>query len=494
MDMGKVLPPANPLAPPTESKSSISRPEIRRQILKVGAVCGSSARTDLRGEGLRKYCVSPSTATIEKNQTLARLSEKFNQPDRFLASYEEWICWVESLNSLHHHVVYRTQASDELAANTVNYGMRPYRGRLGIRVDGVSVLGKNKTLKSTVSVLIPVFNGVSYLQEALESLWCQSMETFEVIVFDNGSTDDTPQLLERIKNSTRAKGRLAIVRNEQNEGIAKCMNEGIRRARGTWIARMDADDLCRPKRFEEQLAYFKAYPEISLCGTWANFFGPQGSHIHKPLTTPEHLRCMFVFQNPFVHSSIMWRRENLINKDLWYDERLDAAQDADLWFRCVNQLATANLESVLIDYRVHEKNVSTTRKALSQSVMAGLVQDALARLEIQTEDLDFEMHMQLGQCTGFDSTLDLEQAGEWLLRLCERNRDTGTYSERAFEESAAWCWYRTCLRSAPLGFASLNTWRRYSKTLPKPPHTPGQFLMFATILKKMTRNLHSFFL
>lgn len=349
------------------------------------------------------------------------------------------------------------------------------------------------SLKPILTVLMPVYNGAKYLDEALQSLWCQTFEAFEVIVFDNGSTDETACLLESTKKEEGSKGRLLVVSYEKNQGIAKCMNEGIRLARGTWIARMDADDLCRPNRFKEQLAYFKTHPEISICGTWAKFFGPKGTHIHKPLTTPAHLRCMFVFQNPFVHSSIMWKREDLIKKDLWYDESLDAAQDVDLWSRCAVQLATANLESVLIDYRVHEKSISTTRKALSQSVMAGVVQDALARLEIQAEDFDFEMHMRLGQCTGFDSTLGLEQAGEWIQTLCARNRDTGAYSVRAFEESAAWCWYRTCLRSSYLGFDSFNTWRRFSKTLPKPPHTPGPFWMVVSIMKDLTANPHSIF-
>ena len=153
---------------------------------------------------------------------------------------------------------------------------------------------------------MPVYNGERYLRQAVASVLAQTFEAFELIVIDDASVDRTPEILASFADS-----RIRVLRNVQNLGIVGSLNRGMSAARGRYIARMDADDLCLPTRFVRQMDFLERHPDIVLVGT--NFFSLSNGHVqkHSGLIDPDSrlLRCLFYFGNPVAHPTMMFRSE-----------------------------------------------------------------------------------------------------------------------------------------------------------------------------------------
>lgn len=124
-------------------------------------------------------------------------------------------------------------------------------------------------MNELISVILPVYNGEKYLKEAIESILNQTYTNFEFIIIDDGSKDSS---LEIIKEYEKEDERIVAVSRE-NKGLIATLNEGIEKAKGKYIARMDQDDISLPNRFEEQLKIMENDKEIVVCGSWINVFG-----------------------------------------------------------------------------------------------------------------------------------------------------------------------------------------------------------------------------
>jgi glycosyltransferase involved in cell wall biosynthesis len=120
---------------------------------------------------------------------------------------------------------------------------------------------------------MPVFNGERFLREAVESVLTQTHKELELLILDDGSTDSTPEILSSYKDS-----RIKVVRNETNLKLIRTLNKGLELASGSFVARMDADDVCFPKRIERQLSLFTSDPELQACGSFAIRIDERGRH------------------------------------------------------------------------------------------------------------------------------------------------------------------------------------------------------------------------
>jgi len=206
-----------------------------------------------------------------------------------------------------------------------------------------------------VTVLMSVFNGAAYLREAIDSILAQTFTDFELLIVDDGSTDETPAILH-----SYADPRMRVLTNERNLGLTASLNRGLREARGEWIARQDADDRSHPDRLRRQLEHLDAHPEVMLLGTHARLIDARGrvtGTLRKPVTRTG-IAWASVFHNPFIHSSVMFRRG--IGT---YDESYPFNQDFELWSRLLGNVAMTNLDAVLIDYRAHTQSIAGRRDA-----------------------------------------------------------------------------------------------------------------------------------
>jgi glycosyltransferase involved in cell wall biosynthesis len=211
-----------------------------------------------------------------------------------------------------------------------------------------------------VSVVMSVYNAGGFLQEAVDSVLAQTMEDFELIAIDDGSTDQSLQTLERYGDS-----RLKIVQ-QPNRGLIASLNRGIEMARGRYIARMDADDRCVPNRFALQVNYLDQHPEIALLGgsiaTMDETGNPLASCVGFPRTHEQIWAGIGRRPWVFCHPAVMYRRDAAIEAGLYRGE-FAHAEDAEFFARLMTRHRAANLTDVLLHYRLRRSAISFTKTA-----------------------------------------------------------------------------------------------------------------------------------
>jgi glycosyltransferase involved in cell wall biosynthesis len=208
-----------------------------------------------------------------------------------------------------------------------------------------------------VSVLMGVRDGAPWVVQAIESILGQTFGDLELIVVDDGSTDDTPMLLTRIQDP-----RLAVERQAPS-GLTRALGRALARARAPLIARLDADDVARPDRLAQQTAYLAGHPEVGLLGSAARVVDASGREVGeiRPPEDDAGLRRALIRRNPFVHSSIVARRP-LVTRAGGYDPAFPVAQDYDLWLRLTALTRLGNLPEPLVTRRLVAGRVTAARE------------------------------------------------------------------------------------------------------------------------------------
>ncbi len=199
-----------------------------------------------------------------------------------------------------------------------------------------------------VTVLMSVYNGEVFLRSSVESILNQSFRNFEFIIIDDGSTDNSCRIIESYNDP-----RIRLIRNGSNIGLAASLNKGLEYARGELIARQDADDISLPGRLEQQVAFMRKKSDIVLVGTQARDIDENGGNlgvIKKPVSGSS-IRWVLLFDNPFVHTSVMFRRETVLRLFKGYNEDFVCSQDYELWSKIAAVCPVANLNTVLVKKR-----------------------------------------------------------------------------------------------------------------------------------------------
>lgn len=203
-----------------------------------------------------------------------------------------------------------------------------------------------------VSLVMPTFNSERFIRETLHSLIEQTYENLELIVVDGGSTDDTLKIVE----SYAGDDDLKVIALSREEGtIPKSLNRGLSEAKGEFIARMDADDVCAPTRLEEQVNFLVRLPEVSLIGTGTELFWG-GSGVCRSPQWHDHIEDHYLINNPFFHPTIMFRRELYDQGLYYYREDQVCDEDYELWGRLIPKVICANIDQTLLRYRIHNQN------------------------------------------------------------------------------------------------------------------------------------------
>jgi len=208
-----------------------------------------------------------------------------------------------------------------------------------------------------VSVLMSVRDGAPWVAAAIDSVLGQTLTDLELIVVDDGSTDDTPMLLTRVRDPR------LVVERQPHGGLTRALGRGLALARAPLVARLDADDLARPDRLERQHAFLAAHPEVGLLGAAARVVDEAGREVGevRPPEDDATLRRMLIRRNPFVHSSIIARRA-LVAQAGGYDPDFAVAQDYDLWLRLAPLTRMANLAEPLVTRRLVAGRVTAARE------------------------------------------------------------------------------------------------------------------------------------
>lgn len=224
-----------------------------------------------------------------------------------------------------------------------------------------------------VSVILPVFNAERFVAEAVDSILGQTLDDFELIVIDDGSSDGTPAILA---DRASRDGRIRLV-TRPNRGLTHTLNEGVSLARADYVAIMNADDVAVPTRLAKQAHFLDAHPAVAVVGTATRTFADRGT---KRVVTvlpvdSASLRSLLENTSPFAHPTVMFRRQAVSDAGL-YRPSLEPAEDYDLWLRLAERFEVANIAEPLLDYRLHAGQ--STAGAFERVAIAALVARAAA--------------------------------------------------------------------------------------------------------------------
>jgi len=200
-----------------------------------------------------------------------------------------------------------------------------------------------------VTVLMSVYNGLPYLQQAIESILQQTCDNFEFLIIDDGSTDGSDRILTEYAQKD---ARIKILSNKQNYGLGYSLARGLLIATTPWIARMDADDVALPNRLELQMNYVRENPHVDIVGGYALDIDEGECVLAERKVPTVHAEILrLIWTNPFIHGTVLFRRESIL-KIGSYSSQLAKRQDYELWFRCATAgIQFANLPIPLIYYR-----------------------------------------------------------------------------------------------------------------------------------------------
>lgn len=308
--------------------------------------------------------------------------------------------------------------------------------------------------------MIPVYNRLAFLREAVESVLAQTYRDFELILIDDGSTE---QGVAALLAAYTVDPRVRLVRNESNQGIARVHNQSLELARGEYLAALDSDDVALPRRLERQVAFLDRHPAYALVGSWTRVVDASGrvhGRVNRYPADPDETRARLLFRCYLNHPSTLARTAVLLRHR--YREDLALANDYDLFVRLVREGPIASLREVLTLNRKHGERATADRERRLRENLR-VVEPQLAELGVAYDALDLERHVAItrGGSWGVPDAAYLDWAADWLERLREANRLTRVLPEPAFGRVLSRIWLDRCARSAPqIGWRALRYFLR----------------------------------
>jgi glycosyltransferase involved in cell wall biosynthesis len=209
-----------------------------------------------------------------------------------------------------------------------------------------------------VTVLLPAYNAGPYLRESIDSVLAQTFTDFELLVINDGSKDDTADIL-----ATYTDPRMTVV-HQQNMGLIKTLNKGLQLAKGKWIARFDADDVCYPERLQVQVDFLKNNPDHVLTGGEADYMDEDGNFIftfHFRNYDDAAIRADNFRLCPVIHAAVMFHKDAVIAAG-GYDDHAITFEDHLLWRNLAKQGKMMNMHKPLIKVRFNAASVTIDEK------------------------------------------------------------------------------------------------------------------------------------
>lgn len=302
---------------------------------------------------------------------------------------------------------------------------------------------------SKISVLIPCYNSSGWINEAVTSICAQTKNDIEILIYNDGSTDGSAEIIESLAASD---SRIIPLGDSTNRGISHALNTMLHKASGEYIARMDADDISLPQRLERQLRFLEE-KKIDLCGTWFQEFGGGVPRQVRWHTSPQALMAAMLFQNTICHPTIMARRE--VFEQFQYRSEYNLAEDYDIFVRALSKFKLANMPEVLLRYRRHPQQATKAKRGKMEQVTCRIRLEALQSQGINASQDEQYIHNLIRAPHSICECSDLENIEMWLLKLLTY------FSDAEAKNVVASQWTRAAVRAAPLGGAM---WKKYRES------------------------------
>lgn len=309
-------------------------------------------------------------------------------------------------------------------------------------------------MQPLVSVLMPIYNSEVYIVAAVQSILQQTYSNFELLLLDDGSTDNSLALVQAISDS-----RIRIITDGKNLRQPQRYNQGVALAHGKYIAIMHADDIALPERLDWQVKALEQKPEYDLVGSLAYVTYGERSSNRKigVMGMGEYLRLYTLFNCPFLHPTLLFRKEVLEQ----HPYRLDytTAEDYELWARILAQHQAVNLPIPLLRVRIHAQKNAKRHKQQQLLNVQMIVQN-------QLEALGLTYLAAWENCTKWVSNSYLEaltipqlnEVAQYLLAIQNALLNSQQFPPHIVQKCVQDTWVRVCMKSSSNGIATLKTY------------------------------------
>ena len=307
-----------------------------------------------------------------------------------------------------------------------------------------------------LSVVLPVFNAELYITEAIESILGQTIENFEFIIVNDGSTDNSASIIKKYADQDV---RIKLISRE-NRGLCASLNEAIAIASTPWIARMDADDISDANRFERQLFQLKK-TGADICGAWMELFGANGTRVKRYPVSDFAIKTELMFGSPLGHGTVIMRASKA--KALPYLKEYEKAEDYDLWERATQAgWVMTNIPEVLYRYRAHEFQTSSKGYLKQQTLSRQVQRRAWTAIQSQysLDSSDIESLIALRQIPS--QRIDMNQVARILKNVYRLAKNTESRGVIILNSKPLY------LRGAAKGENVISSWIILNKTMNKP--------------------------
>jgi len=287
---------------------------------------------------------------------------------------------------------------------------------------------------------MPVYNAGKFVEKSVKSLLDQTFRNFELIIVDDGSSDNSLKIISSFKDE-----RIRILKNETNHGIVYSRNRGLSKTHGRYYAPFDADDVARKDKLEKQITFLDSNPEFAMIGSWAKLIDNKNMELQKKWklnAPPERIPSIMLFRNYFVHSSIMVR-SNLISQEK-YSAGFDVVEDYKFCADIALHHKVYNLPEYLIQYRVHDESAMRSNRERMKAQDIKIYRYLFDLLKINLSDTDLNSIFALKGEQKIDDLVLIKEIHNFLEMILLKNLDQQIFDQKQLLKTITNRWLKVC--------------------------------------------------
>jgi glycosyltransferase involved in cell wall biosynthesis len=298
-----------------------------------------------------------------------------------------------------------------------------------------------------ISILMPAYNTEKYIAAAIQSVLDQSFSAFELIIVNDGSTDGTKEIILSFQDE-----RIVYKENVQNRGLAYTRNRLIDAASSEIIAWIDADDIYHKNFLEKGYSFLCKNLNYKMVTAWARIIdgdGRFGRNYFKAYANERRLPLVFLFVNYIVQSSVMVRKE--VFEFFKFDEAFPVILDFEMWVNIASRYKIKILREVLVDYRIHNSNMSATQSKQAQQAILKLYARNFTQLGLTFSPEELNLHYDISFGLTVKNISYFDSVESWLLKLKDNNKIKELHNLADINGVFSHRWVKVCLRENTLG-------------------------------------------
>lgn len=306
-----------------------------------------------------------------------------------------------------------------------------------------------------ITVLMPVYNGEQFIRESISSILNQSFSDFELLIVNDGSTDNTLNIISSIDDK-----RIRIINNKINLKTAAALSIGIKESVGEYIARMDCDDISTKDRLQKQYEFMEKHPKVGICGSWLQIFGDKKEEVWQVPEDPKIVKSMFLFHTAVYN--VFMRKEIFENEYISYDNQFkQAAEDYSLYVKVSEYYDIVNLPIVLLYYRQHSNKVCKLFRDKLEGNSDIIRKELILKLAINPTEKELELHNSIANWKFLKDKNFIDDVELWFSKIINANNKSKKYDNLALEQILSEKWNIVCLQSTSLG---MSVWKKFKNS------------------------------